>query len=95
MVGGGLFRLRPGQWTDDTSMALLSAKRPAEGPWNGVEGKRSAGEMEWRAIRKGERSGVGGDQWIQRSRKPYLQIVDPCLPLESEVTCSSPRTREP
>ncbi|MBK7971746.1 MAG: ADP-ribosylglycohydrolase family protein [Deltaproteobacteria bacterium] len=23
MVGGGPFRLAPGQWTDDTSMALL------------------------------------------------------------------------
>jgi ADP-ribosyl-[dinitrogen reductase] hydrolase len=22
MVGGGPFRLKPGQWTDDTSMAL-------------------------------------------------------------------------
>ena len=25
MVGGGPFRLRPGQWTDDTSMALCLA----------------------------------------------------------------------
>jgi ADP-ribosyl-[dinitrogen reductase] hydrolase len=25
MVGGGLFRLEPGQWTDDTSMALCVA----------------------------------------------------------------------
>src|SRR5579862_8164738 len=26
MVGGGLFRLRPGEWTDDTSMALCLAE---------------------------------------------------------------------
>jgi ADP-ribosylglycohydrolase len=26
MVGGGPFRLRPGQWTDDTSMALCLAE---------------------------------------------------------------------
>ena len=25
MVGGGVFRLEPGQWTDDTSMALCLA----------------------------------------------------------------------
>jgi ADP-ribosyl-[dinitrogen reductase] hydrolase len=25
MVGGGPFRLKPGQWTDDTSMALCLA----------------------------------------------------------------------
>ena len=26
MVGGGPFRLKPGQWTDDTSMALCLAE---------------------------------------------------------------------
>ncbi len=30
MVGGGPFNLRPGQWTDDTSMALCLAKSLAE-----------------------------------------------------------------
>lgn len=30
MVGGGPFRLRPGQWTDDTSMALCLAASLAE-----------------------------------------------------------------
>ena len=25
LVGGGLFRLKPGEWTDDTSMALCLA----------------------------------------------------------------------
>ena len=25
MIGGGPFRLKPGQWTDDTSMALCLA----------------------------------------------------------------------
>lgn len=31
MIGGGPFRLRPGQWTDDTSMALCLAASLAEG----------------------------------------------------------------
>ena len=30
MVGGGPFRLRPGQWTDDTSMALCLASSLVE-----------------------------------------------------------------
>ncbi len=30
MIGGGPFNLRPGQWTDDTSMALCLAKSLAE-----------------------------------------------------------------
>lgn len=30
MVGGGVFRLRPGQWTDDTSMALCLASSLVE-----------------------------------------------------------------
>ena len=35
MVGGGPFGLRPGQWTDDTSMALCLATSysPVEGLW--------------------------------------------------------------
>lgn len=33
MVGGGPFNLQPGQWTDDTSMALCLAENPTqEGP---------------------------------------------------------------
>ncbi len=31
----------------------------------------------------------------ERPARVYLQIVDPCMPLELEVTTSSPRTREP
>ena len=30
MVGGGPFRLKPGQWTDDTSMALCLAESLVE-----------------------------------------------------------------
>jgi ADP-ribosylglycohydrolase len=26
MVGGGKFRLQPGEWTDDTAMALVSGR---------------------------------------------------------------------
>ncbi len=32
MVGGGPFRLRPGQWTDDTAMALALADSLAAHP---------------------------------------------------------------
>ena len=28
IVGGGRFRLKPGEWTDDTSMALCLAENP-------------------------------------------------------------------
>ena len=30
MIGGGPFRLQPGQWTDDTSMALCLAESLVE-----------------------------------------------------------------
>lgn len=30
MMGGGPFGLEPGQWTDDTSMALCSASSPLD-----------------------------------------------------------------
>ena len=30
LVGGGPFHLAPGQWTDDTSMALCLAESPVE-----------------------------------------------------------------
>ena len=30
MIGGGPFRLKPGEWTDDTSMALCLATSLAE-----------------------------------------------------------------
>jgi len=32
MMGGGPFRLKPGQWTDDTSMALCLFRCPAKAP---------------------------------------------------------------
>ena len=38
MVGGGPFRLEPGQWTDDTSMALCLAKSLVES--NGFDPRR-------------------------------------------------------
>jgi len=40
MVGGGPFRLRPGEWTDDTSMALCLATSLLEkgfDPWDQME----------------------------------------------------------
>jgi ADP-ribosylglycohydrolase len=37
MVGGGPFRLEPGQWTDDTSMALCLAESILEAGWDPVD----------------------------------------------------------
>ena len=37
MVGGGPFRLAPGQWTDDTSMALCLAESILEAGWDPVD----------------------------------------------------------
>jgi ADP-ribosylglycohydrolase len=42
MVGGGPFRLKPGQWTDDTSMALCPARRPVA--------KRSGWRPAWSSV---------------------------------------------
>jgi ADP-ribosyl-[dinitrogen reductase] hydrolase len=37
MVGGGPFALEPGQWTDDTSMALCLAESIVEAGWDPVD----------------------------------------------------------
>lgn len=37
IVGGGPFRLDPGQWTDDTSMALCLAESIVEAGWDPVD----------------------------------------------------------
>ena len=37
MVGGGPFGLEPGQWTDDTSMALCLAESILEAGWDPVD----------------------------------------------------------
>ena len=42
MLGGGPFNLRPGQWTDDTSMALCLAESLTE------KGGFNAREDDWR-----------------------------------------------
>ena len=41
MVGGGVFRLKPGQWTDDTAMALCLAESLIEN-----EGFNASDQME-------------------------------------------------
>ncbi len=47
MVGGGPFRLQPGQWTDDTSMALcLGEALRSRGGWDGAEVMRRF--VDWR-----------------------------------------------
>jgi ADP-ribosyl-[dinitrogen reductase] hydrolase len=43
MVGGGPFGLEPGQWTDDTSMALCLAESILEAGWDLVDPLRRVG----------------------------------------------------
>jgi ADP-ribosylglycohydrolase len=56
MIGGGPFALRPGQWTDDTSMALCLAESLIES-----QGFEPADQMEryWRWWRDGHLSSTG------------------------------------
>jgi ADP-ribosyl-[dinitrogen reductase] hydrolase len=86
MVGGGAFGLLPGQWTDDTAMALCLAKSLIE-----REGFDPADQMErylkW--LRQGYMSsvdhciGIGNTvlrallQYEQRPTQPYCGSTDP------------------
>src|SRR6187431_1550158 len=56
MIGGGPFDLAPGQWTDDTSMALCLAESLVE-----CEGFDAADQMERYSLwyRRGHLSSVG------------------------------------
>ena len=56
MVGGGMFRLQPGQWTDDTSMALCLASSLVE---TGRFDPRDQMERYWRWYRNGYLSSTG------------------------------------
>jgi len=56
MLGGGVFRLQPGQWTDDTSMALCLASSLVE---TGRFDPRDQMERYWRWYRDGYLSSTG------------------------------------
>ncbi len=56
MTGGGPFRLEPGQWTDDTSMALCLASSLVE---TGCFDPRDQMERYWRWYSRGELSSTG------------------------------------
>lgn len=56
MVGGGVFRLQPGQWTDDTSMALCLSSSLVE---TGHFDPRDQMERYWRWYRDGYLSSTG------------------------------------
>ena len=56
MIGGGVFRLQPGQWTDDTSMALCLASSLIE---TGRFDPRDQMERYWRWYRDGYLSSTG------------------------------------
>jgi len=47
MEGGGPFHLRPGQWTDDTSMALCLAASLVERGWDPADQMRRY--VRWRS----------------------------------------------
>ena len=85
MVGGGPFHLQPGQWTDDTSMALCLATSLLE-----EEGFDSADQMDryWSWYRYGNLSSTGrcfdiGNtvrdalERYQRSKEPFSGSTDP------------------
>lgn len=56
MVGGGIFKLKPGQWTDDTSMAICLANSLIE---TGTFDAYDQLERYLRWFRKGENSSTG------------------------------------
>jgi ADP-ribosyl-[dinitrogen reductase] hydrolase len=43
MIGGGPFNLEPGQWTDDTSMALCLAESNLKHPYGHFTGRQRSG----------------------------------------------------
>jgi ADP-ribosylglycohydrolase len=76
MVGGGPFGLRPGEWTDDTSMALCLAESLVEsGSWIGgaTDGSRARAPVSTSASRHGpgslSSSGLGRRRRLIRTRK--------------------------
>jgi len=87
MIGGGPFRLKPGEWTDDTSMALCLADSLIE-----TNGQFDAVDLMQRFVRwrdKGENSvnergcfdiGITTtealNRWL-RDQNPYAGCVDP------------------
>jgi ADP-ribosylglycohydrolase len=84
MVGGGPFDLEPGQWTDDTSMALCLAESLVERGWDPAD--QMARYVRW--WREGYLSStgrcfdIGGTTCAALSRfartgQPFAETVDP------------------
>lgn len=85
MVGGGAFHLEPGQWTDDTSMALCLATSLVE---TGCFDPRDQMERYWRWYQDGYLSSTGRCRDIgtttrvalvrfRQSAEPYSGATDP------------------
>ncbi|MCX8051210.1 MAG: ADP-ribosylglycohydrolase family protein [Chlorobi bacterium] len=78
MVGGGVFDLQPGQWTDDTSMALCLAASLVE-----LDGFDARDQMEryWRWVETGYMSSTGYSfdkgRTVMASLQRYRQTDDP------------------
>ena len=84
MIGGGPFGLKPGQWTDDTSMALCLAESLLENAWDPSDQMRRY--VRWRDL--GENSSTGrcfdiGNtvssalRRFERSGDPFAGSADP------------------
>ena len=78
MVGGGPFRLQPGEWTDDTSMALCLATSLLE--CNGFDAKDQMGRyLKW--MREGYLSSTGScfdvGSTVSRALREYRQTGNP------------------
>jgi len=85
MVGGGFFHLKPGQWTDDTSMALCLAESLA---WRKGFDPMDQLARYWRWYQEGYWSSTGTSFDIggtvrdallrfNRTRQPYCGSIDP------------------
>ncbi|WP_246814052.1 ADP-ribosylglycohydrolase family protein [Ferrimonas balearica] len=73
MVGGGLFELAPGQWTDDTAMALCLAHSLVATGRNDIA-DQMARYLRW--YREGENSCLGECFNIDRTVRRALELFD-------------------
>ena len=85
MIGGGPFGLKPGEWTDDTSMALCLAESLIERPTFDMIDQLDRYTRWWRKgylSSNGRCFDIGGTvrsalMRFERSREPYCGLTDP------------------
>jgi ADP-ribosylglycohydrolase len=91
MVGGGPFRLEPGQWTDDTSMALCLADSLVHfGAFDPADQMRRYGKW-WREGYRSSRPGVCFDigNTVRASLARFERTGDPFAGLVDENTAGN------